>query len=143
MKTSLVRPFIEKFLQGYLEIDELVQPDEDGDYGFRSGTAEVLVTFIEEQPAIVTVLSMLLRGVKKSPKLLEALNDTNGEWPFAKVYWREDGVVLRLDLLAESLDEVQMRTACDLVSDLADHLDTLLKEKFHGDLAYAEPEGET
>ena len=139
MNTKAVRPLIEKFLKDYLGSDEPVEPDEDGDYEFRNGSAEVMVTFIEDQQPLVAVLSMLLRDVKKSPALLEALNETNSEWPFAKVYWREDGVVLRLDLLAQSLDQSQLRMACDLVSDLADHLDTTLKKRFHGDLAYAEP----
>ena len=81
---------------------------------------------------------MLLRGVKKSQKLLEALNDTNADCPFAKVYWREEGVVLRLDLLAESLEDAQMRLACGIISRLADELDTTLKKRFHGGLAFNE-----
>ena len=143
MKTVLIRPYIEKFLQGYLESGEPVEPDEDGDYEFRSGSAEIIVTLIEEEHPVVSVLSMLLRGVKKTPKLLEALNEANSDCPFAKVYWRDEGVVLRLDLLAESLDDSQMRMACDLVSNLADELDTSLKKKFHGGMAFTdEKEGD-
>jgi hypothetical protein len=136
LKASVIRPYLEKFLQDYLESDEPLEPDEDGDYAFRSGSAEVIVSLIEEEQSVVSILSVLLRGVKKSQEVLEALNDTNADCPFAKVYWREEGVVLRLDLLAESLDDAQLRMACGMVSRLADELDSSFKTKFHGGLAF-------
>ncbi|HOC19054.1 MAG TPA: YbjN domain-containing protein [Vicinamibacterales bacterium] len=138
MKASVIRSYLEKFLREYLESDEPLEPDEDGDYCFRRGSAEILVSLIEEEQSVVSILSVLLRGVKKSQKLLEALNDTNADCPFAKVYWREEGVVLRLDLLAESLDDAQLRMACSLVSRLADELDTTLEKEFRGDLAFSD-----
>ncbi len=138
MKASVIRPYLAKFLQEYLESDEPIEPDEDGDYCFRRGSAEIIVSLIEEEQPVLSVLSVLLRGVKKSQKLLEALNDTNADCPFAKVYWREEGVVLRLDLLAESLEDAQMRLACGIISRLADELDTTLKKRFHGGLAFNE-----
>lgn len=138
MKVSVIRSYLEKFLREYLESDEPLEPDEDGDYCFRRGSAEILVSLIEEEQSVVSILSVLLRGVKKSQKLLEALNDTNADCPFAKVYWREEGVVLRLDLLAESLDDAQLRMACSLVSRLADELDTTLEKEFRGDLAFSD-----
>ena len=136
MKASVIRPYLEKFLQEYLESDEPLEPDEDGDYCFRRGSAEIIVSLIEEEQPVVSILSVLLRGVKKNQQLLEVLNETNADCPFAKVYWREEGVVLRLDLLAESLDDPQMRMACSLVSRLADELDTSFKKKFRGGLAF-------
>jgi hypothetical protein len=136
VKASLIRPYLEKFLQEYLETGEPLEPDEDGDYAFRRGSAEIIVSLIEEEQPVVSVLSVLLRDVKKSPKLFEALNEANSDCPFAKIYWREEGVVLRLDLLAESLDDAQMRMACGLVSRLADELDTTLRKKFRGGLAF-------
>jgi len=138
LKASVIRSYLEKFLREYLESDEPLEPDEDGDYCFRRGSAEILVSLIEEEQSVVSILSVLLRGVKKSQKLLEALNDTNADCPFAKVYWREEGVVLRLDLLAESLDDAQLRMACSLVSRLADELDTTLENEFRGDLAFSD-----
>lgn len=138
MKASVIRPYLAKFLQEYLESDEPIEPDEDGDYCFRRGSAEIIVSLIEEEQPVLSVLSVLLRGVKKSQKLLEALNDTNADCPFAKVYWREEGVVLRLNLLAESLEDAQMRLACGIISRLADELDTTLKKRFHGGLAFNE-----
>jgi len=138
LKASVIRSYLEKFLREYLESDEPLEPDEDGDYCFRRGSAEILVSLIEEEQSVVSILSVLLRGVKKSQKLLEALNDTNADCPFAKVYWREEGVVLRLDLLAESLDDAQLRMACSLVSRLADELDTTLEKEFRGDLAFSD-----
>ncbi len=142
MKASVIRSYLEKFLQDYLGSDEPLEPDEDGVYCFRRGSAEILVSLIEEEQSVVSILSVLLRGVKKSQKLLEALNDTNADCPFAKVYWREEGVVLRLDLLAESLDDAQLRMACGLVSRLADELDTRLATEFQGDLAFSDDKEE-
>jgi len=46
--------------------------------------------------------------------------------------------VLRLDLLAESLDDAQLRMACSLVSRLADELDTTLEKEFRGYLAFSD-----
>lgn len=136
MKASVIRSYLARFLQEFLESDEPLEPDEDGDYCFRRGSAEILVSLIEEDQPVVSILSVLLRGVKKNQKLLEALNETNADCPFAKVYWREEGVVLRLDLLAESLDDPQLRMAFSLVSRMADDLDTTFKKRFRGDLAF-------
>jgi len=136
VKTSVLRPYLEKFLQAFLESSEPIEPDEDGDYGFRNGSAGIVVSIQEGDPTVVSVFSVLVRGVKKSARMMDALNEINAQYRFVKTFWSEDVIVLQVDLLADSLDDDQMRMACDLVAHLADESDTSLKKKFGGKLAF-------
>ncbi len=142
MKSSVLRPYIEKFLQEFLGSGEPIEPDDDGDYLFRSGSAGIVVSIQEGDQTVVSVHSVLVRDVKKSPRLLEALNDINATYRFVKAYWNDDVVVLQIDLLADSLDDAQMTMACSLVSGLADESDTSLKKKFGGKMTFRDDQGE-
>jgi len=134
-RSEVIRPFIEKTLSEWLEAAE-IRRSEKGEYVFRHGSAEICVRIDEGDQTIVSVYSVILRNVKKSARLLDALNAINGDLDFARVFWLENAVVLVTELLASTLDAEQLRAACQLVSRLADELDTRLKKKFGGKTAF-------
>ncbi len=134
-RSEVIRPFIEKTLSEWLEADE-IKPSDKGEYLFRRGSAEVCVRIDEGEPTSVTVYSLVLRHVKKSARLLDALNLINTEIDFARVFWLENAVVLAIELLASTLDAEQLRASCETVARLADSLDSQLKKKFGGKTAF-------
>lgn len=136
-RSEVIRPFIEKTLTEWLD-GEQVRRSEKGEYLFRRGSAEVCVRVDERDQTTVSVYSVILRNVKKSTRLLDALNAINAEIDFARVFWLQNAVVLVTELLAASLDAEQLRASCDLVARRADDLDTPLKKKFGGKTAFAD-----
>ena len=136
-RSEVVRPFIEKTLTEWLDGEEL-RRDEKGEFLFRRGSAEICVRVDETHQTTISVYSLILKNVKKSARLLEALNAINAEIDFARVFWLQTAVVLMTELLASSVDAEQLRTACELVARLADDLDTRLKKKFGGKTTFAD-----
>jgi Putative bacterial sensory transduction regulator len=136
-RTEVIQPFIEKTLAEWLDATDIRRNDK-GEYLFRHGSAEICVRVDEGPQTLVSIYSVILRKVKKSARLLDALNTINGEIDFARVFWLENAVVLVTELLASTLEAEQVRTACQLVSRLADGLDTQLKKKFGGKTAFAD-----
>jgi len=136
-RSEVIRPFIEKTLSEWLE-GAPVRCTDKGEYIFRRGSAEVSVRVDEHDQTTVSVYSVVLRNVKKSVRLLGALNTINSEIDFARVFWLENAVVLVTELSAASLDAEQLRASCDLIARRADELDTQLKKKFGGKTAFAD-----
>jgi hypothetical protein len=136
-RSEVVRPFIEKTLSEWLDGSEMRTTDK-GEYQFRRGSAEVCVRVDEGEPTTVSVYSVVLRNVKKSARLLDALNAINAGIDFTRVFWVQNAVVLITELVAASLDAEQLRASCELVARRADELDTQLKKKFGGKTAFAD-----
>ncbi len=134
-RSEVIRPFIEKTLSEWLDGEQVRQSDK-GEYLFRRGSAEICIRVDEGHETTVSVYSVILRNIKKSARLLDALNAINASIDFARVFWLQNAVVLVTELLAASLDAEQLRTACDLIARRADDLDTQLKKKFGGKTAF-------
>lgn len=134
-RTEVIRPFLEKTLAEWLESGEIRQSDK-GEYLFRHGSAEICIRIDEGPQTVVSIYSVILRKVKKSARLLDALNAINSEIDCARIFWLENAVVLVTELLASTLEAEQVRTACQIVSRLADGLDTRLKKTFGGKTAF-------
>ena len=143
MKSCVVRPYIEKFLSERFDCDD-VKPDEEGDYAFRAGRALVSFRILDGEPGIVSVFSRLVRGVKKSLHLLEALNEFNAGVHFVKAYWEGAGtkgdVVIMADLQIDGLDDDQLGFRCELVIQVAADLGPTIKKTCGGKLAFRHEE---
>jgi hypothetical protein len=105
----------------------------------RSGTAVVYLRLIASEPPFVRVFSPLLRRLACSPQLLAELNELNGRLNFVRMFWRDDSVIASYELMAETLDAIELSNACDWVADAADYYDVRLREQFGGDLAFTPP----
>ncbi len=136
-RSEVIRPFIEKTLAEWLD-GEQIRRSEKGEYLFRRGSAEICVRIDESDHTTVSVYSVILRNVKKSARLMDALNTLNAEIDLARTFWLENAVVLVTELLAASLDAEQLRASCELVAHRADELGTQLKKKFGGKTAFPE-----
>lgn len=102
----------------------------------RSGTAVVYLRLIASDPPLVRVFSPLLRRLGRSPELLAELNELNGRLNFIRLFWRDDCVIAAAEVLASTLDPIELSNACDWVSDTADYYDERLREQFGGELAF-------
>jgi hypothetical protein len=141
-RIDILRPHVEKILGEYLQTDHLIVND-DGTIPIRAGSATYYVRLMEGEPPVLQVYSIVLEGVKKSMKLLEALNDINRQTFFAKVFWVDDDrVIATTELVAETLDKDEIANACGAIAWVADTYDTELQERFGGTMAgQDEPEG--
>jgi hypothetical protein len=102
----------------------------------RSGTAVVYLRLIESEPPLVRVFSPLLRRLGRSPELLAELNELNGRLNFIRLFWRDDRVIAAAEMLASTLDPIELSNACDWVADAADYYDEPLRDQFGGELAF-------
>ncbi|MFG2043403.1 YbjN domain-containing protein [Dactylosporangium sp. NPDC048998] len=102
----------------------------------RSGTAVVYLRLIASEPPLVRVFSPMLRQLGRSPQLLAELNDLNGRLNFIRLFWRDDCVFAAVEMLASTLDPIELSNACDWVADTADYYDERLRDQFGGHLAF-------
>ena len=118
-----------------LDIDPGAEPDGDGDFPVRFGSAMVFVRAIDSPP-MVRFMSPLLKDVVSSDLLLTRLNDINTQMSMAKaVHIENEGansVFLILDLPAVQLSSEQVQAALSFIGQAADDLDDHLHGEFGG-----------
>jgi hypothetical protein len=102
----------------------------------RTGTAAVHVRILDAQPPVLRVFSRLLAEVPRSDALVVELNELNATLSFVRVFWRDDAVFAATELLASTLDLVELAAACDLVADVADYYDVRLRDRHGGSTAF-------
>ncbi|GGM88741.1 hypothetical protein ACFFX1_13465 [Dactylosporangium sucinum] len=105
----------------------------------RSGTAVLYLRLINNDPPLVRVFSPLLQKIDCSPELLTELNELNGRLNFIRLFWRDRSVIASTELLAATLDPIELTNACDWLADAADYYDVRLHAQFGGELAFAPP----
>jgi hypothetical protein len=137
-KADIYRPYVEKLLKEWLEVDNLII-DSDGDVPIQRGSAMYYVRVLDLDIPLVRLFSPLIRNVKSSPELLEAINDINNKIWMGRVSWIDDTVLASYETIAESLDKVELEQACQNMSWIADTFDTELHDKFGGDLMFEDP----
>ncbi len=135
MKSEVLRPFLEKSLAEWARRDE-IEPDANGHYAFRRGSAQFFVALTEDDPPVLRFWSVLLRKVKSSPKVFRTLNSLNAEAMFVRLFYREGAVTLALEISTGNIDSALVHRACDTIGLLADQLDTKLKEDLGGRMAF-------
>lgn len=132
-----IRPYVEKLLSEGFGIPDLA-PDDDGDYPFRFRSAGYYVRLFNEKAPTIQLFSIVVRDIKRSPKLLAALNDVNAGAAFARVYWLDQRVVVATELVAETLDAEELGNACTAVGSLADAIGKGIVAEFGGKLLFEE-----
>lgn len=114
-----IRPYLEKLLREGFGIPDLT-PDDDGDYPFRYRSAGYYVRLYNEQAPTIQLFSVVVRDIKRSPKLLAELNELNAGMAFVRVYWVNLQVVVATELVAETLDAEELGNACNVIGRVAD-----------------------
>jgi hypothetical protein len=140
-RIDVLRPFIEKNLAAMLELEK-VSPDADGEYSFPHGSADVTLRLVDEPVPLLQLSAVLVSGVKKKTRLLEALNDVNATETGFRVFRFEDLLIAAWEIPADTLDPRQFTEICHRFADAADRIDTALARKFGGKTARADADDE-
>ena len=140
-RIDVLRPFIEKNLAVLLE-QERVAPDADGEYSYPHGSAEITIRLVDEPVPLLQLSAVLVSGVKKKTRLLEALNDVNATETGVRAFRFEDLLIAAWEVPADTLDPRQFLEICHRFADMADRLDTTLARKFGGKTARADADDE-
>ncbi len=140
-RLDVLRPFIERNLAAMLEV-ERVAPDSDGEYTFPHGSAEVTVRLLEAPMPLLQFSAVLVTGIRKKARVLEALNDLNAAELGMRIFRFENLVIAAWEVPADTLDARQFTDACHRFGEAADRIDTLLARKLGGKTARADAEDE-
>ena len=125
-----LRAYVEKLLREAGDVE--IEPDGDGDYPFRWGTAACWVRVCAEPHLRVQVFGHAARGVKASARLLREINEANARSLSARVYVLGDTVMVGQSVLADGLKAATLQQACIAVGVVADDLGLLLAVMFDG-----------
>jgi len=112
--------------------------DHDGDYTFRFQTAALRVRLVEDDPPRVRIFSVVLRGVEESADLLRELNSINASSYLARAFMVDDEVVVGWELIAETLDDVELQLTCGQILRLAEGTGPFLAHLFGGRTVYGD-----
>lgn len=120
-------------LKRELKLEE-IERDEDGDIPIQCGSAMVFI-HPDDESSCITVFAPLLEDFAMRPEVYEAINAINRKIPFAKAIVDPDikQIVLVAELhIFDGLASEQLMATIDLVTETADHYDTLLQKRFGG-----------
>jgi hypothetical protein len=140
-RIDVLRPFIEKNLATLLET-ERVAPDGDGEYTFPHGSAEITLRLLDAPMPLLQFSAVLVSGVKKKARVLEAVNEVNAAELGLRAFRFEDLVIAAWEVPADTLDARQFADACRRFGEAADRLDTALARKLGGKTARADADDE-
>jgi hypothetical protein len=112
-----------------------VERDEDGDLFLTCGSSVLFFKQTDPEAPFLTIFAPLLLDFKMSDDVYEAVNSINTQVPMAKATVDADStqIVLSIDLpLIDTLSPEDLVLAVEVVSEAADHFDTLLQKRFGG-----------
>ena len=132
-----VEHFRQWLLKNLKELDEEkhIEPDDDGDIPVDLGSARTYVS-PRNNPLSADIYSILLENVSESPELLTAINKINCETPFIKVKYlvEEKQITLHHEVMAEFISTKGLTAHLNLISRMADSLDTELQRSYGGSM---------
>jgi hypothetical protein len=147
MRSDMFRPYLEKLIGQWLAVP-VINTDDQGRYHVRVGTSGFLVELLDFEPTLVRVWSPVVIGVEKNLELLDTLNGLNGNGLGLRVFFLENKVILATELVAQTLDAVQLDFACHMLAGAAERLGPELVARFGGETLFdprqdmgGEPEG--
>ena len=129
-KMEMIRAFIARILEDGGLVDGRAEPDSDGDYQIRQGSALYWVSSAQADDGfgLVQVYGVVLEDVPLSKKLLTAVNDINRDHLWIRCYWQQGRLAVARDLAADTLTAELLTAACAQIGRIADEYDDRLKE---------------
>lgn len=110
--------------------------DEDGDYPLLRRDVSVYARLQSRNDQFVLqVFAVLMRDVVPSDELLRELNELNANLAFTRIFHVAGDVLAEVDLVAESLDETELRTAIQRIREIAVEILPSLVAVFGGSAA--------
>ena len=126
-----LRPGVEEVMVSVFG-EDVVHRDSDGDYCLSTRGVPVYARLIEGRPPAVQVFAVVLHDVEITPELLAELNDQNSRVPFVRLIAVNGQVLAESDLVAESLDDIELRTSFERVGFVADEISPMMGMAFGG-----------
>jgi hypothetical protein len=136
-RIDVLRPFVEKNLAALLEVPR-VDPDPGGDYYLPWGSANVRLRLVDEPEPLLQLSAVLVEGLKKTTRLLDALNTINASELAFRVFRYEKRIIAAWEVPADTLDARQFMAVCRRFADGADKFDSDLTRRFGGKTALPE-----
>lgn len=124
-QTTWIRSHVERCLQDIWDLPR-VEPDADGDYPFRWGTAACFVRVEDDDPVLVRVWAYAVVGARPTAKLLQELNDVNRRSRTAHAYFGDGFVVVEQALHAAGVDRDTLSQACLAAGTVADDIGAMI-----------------
>lgn len=127
----MIRAYVEKLLE--LGYGQEIAPEPDGMY-VLPGDGLVVVEVDNGQGSAprVAVRGLLVVGVKRSLKLLQALNNVNGDLPYGRVWWQDDRIIGEVAIVAEGVNQEHLANAVGVVGWLTNSVGPDLAKSFGG-----------
>lgn len=127
---EMIRAFIARVLEDGGLVDGRAEPDSDGDYQLRHGSALYWVSAgqADDGFGLVQVFGIVLEDVPLSKKLLMAVNEINHDYLWVRCYWQQGRLAVARDLAADTLTPELLTSACAQIGRIADEYDGRLKE---------------
>jgi hypothetical protein len=119
-----------------------LEPDSDGDYAFRHGTACGYVRVQAGPPRLVRVFAYAAIETPRSAKLLTELNDIDGRCCAVSVSWYHGAVLVEHVLLAEGVKPKTLRVACKSVGGVADDIGAMIAAVYGGKTPFTADDAE-
>ncbi len=134
--------WVDSVLKDQLGLPEVYR-DEDGDIPIPRGSAVVFIRVLDKDSPFLEVFSPLVRGFEISPDVFEAVNAINMQVPMAKatVFADSKQIVLSAHVLIDTLSAKELMFTLDMVSNAADHFDTMLQKRFGGTTLLEDSDG--
>jgi hypothetical protein len=105
---------VDASLRRYLEV-ESIHHDDNGDVRIRSGDAAVFVRVLPQEE-LVAIFSPVVSNVRKSPSLLRAVNDMNGELRLTRALIAGSEVIVATEVPGGAGVDAAVPIACDAVA---------------------------
>ena len=129
---DMIRPYVEQQVAAILGIEQL-KKDDDGDIPVVSGSCVTFISVVDGPTGpMVRFVAPLLHEVKKSPELLERLNQMNTTSPYVRFFWVDEEVLCAMDIAGEDVQRDEIGNALGAVSWHADNFDDALQRDFGG-----------
>jgi len=110
-----------------------VRQDDDGDYPLRRFGIPIYGRMLDGTPPLFQVFAVVLDGIESSPELLSELNAYNSNIEQARIFHVDDQVLAEVDLVAESLDCIELRTSMNRIATFAEKIAPTLQIVFGGE----------
>lgn len=107
--------------------------DSDGDYPLRRHGLPIFGRLVEDGPLIFQVFAVVLQDVEESAELLKEINSLNAGLSQARIFHIENQVLAEVDLVAPSLDEIELVSAIDRIQEFATSIAPTLQIVHGGD----------
>jgi len=140
--TGLVMPVQTSFEMAVSRVRDVIgealgnvalERDNDGDYPLRRHGLPIYGRFHNDDNPLFQVFAVVLDGVEESPELYAELNSLNANLQQARVFHVDDQVLAEVDLVAESLDSVELITAMNHIQKFAESIAPTLRVVFGGE----------